>query len=106
MQVEAYNGWSSRETWLVGLFLDGNYDGEGTYREVLELTEAHVSDSLEAGRDRDDAVYTLAEALKDLVCEACPPAGGASLADDLLGTAMTRVDWRELAEAKIAEVRS
>ena len=59
----AYNGWKNYETWAVGLYLDGNYTGEGTYSDVLGI----------AGQIREDhgedAAYVLADELKSYVKE-------------------------------------
>lgn len=89
---QGYNGWKNYETWAVGLYLDGNYDGENTYRMVLELASA--------ASGRGD----LADALKGFVEESLPDLGS-SLASDLLGAAVGSVDWFTLAEHKLAEVR-
>lgn len=86
-----YNGSPNYETWAVGMFLDGNYTGEGTYLEVLELAREH------------DEAWRLADALKSYVEESLPDLGG-SIAADLLGAAMSEVDWSELAEHKLSEV--
>lgn len=92
MADETYNGWKNYETWAVGMFLDGNYTGEGTYRAVLEIAE-----------DSDPA--NLADALRDFVNEEVLPEGEPSgLAGDLLGAALDEVDWDELAEHKREEV--
>lgn len=102
-ESKRYNGWTNYETWAVGMFLDGNYTGEYTYREVLSIAADHLADSRENERDADDAAYTLAEALKDWFGEQLPELG-ASIAADLLGAAVSEVDWHELAEHKISEV--
>jgi hypothetical protein len=87
MQDTTYNGWTNYETWAVGLYLDGNYDGEGTYRAAAQLATEHAP----AG------TYALAEALEEFVTDALPELGS-SLASDLLAAAVGAVDWRELAE--------
>ncbi len=38
MTDTTYNGWANYETWAVGMYLDGNYDGPGTYYETIERT--------------------------------------------------------------------
>jgi hypothetical protein len=94
--MSAYNGWSNYETWVVGMYLDGNYDGEGTYHAALDL----VRESVEDGR-------YVADALKDwtreqVEAETNDLANG--IAADLLGAALSEVDWHELAEHKVNEV--
>lgn len=36
MSDTEYNGWSNYETWAVGMYLDGNYTGSGTYELAIE----------------------------------------------------------------------
>jgi hypothetical protein len=101
----SYNGHKNYETWAVSLYLDGNYTGESTYREVLALAEEHRSDAAEPERDSDDAPYTLAEALKEYIeHDVWGDDAPATLATDLLRAALSEVDWRDLAEGKLAEI--
>lgn len=99
--TDSYNGWANYETWVAGMFLDGNYDGPGTYLAVLEL----VAESIEDGQRAPIGV--VADALQEVVTEHVGleteslPSG---LAADLLGRALCNVNWRELAEGKLAEV--
>lgn len=98
----SYNGWKNYETWAVGMFLDGNYTGEGTYREVLEVTTNAVAGS--HGQDESySPVYAVADALEQYVRDEVET-GEASLASDLLGAALSEVNWRELADHKVEEV--
>lgn len=91
---QTYNGWKNYETWAIGLFLDGNYTGEGTYRQVLELAE-----------EADGDAYALAGSLREYVEEEVTPEGEPSgLATDLIGAALSEVDWDELASHKLEEV--
>lgn len=102
---KTYNGWTNYETWAVGMFLDGNYDGEGTYRAVLELAESVAEDIDEPesyATVSELRTLTLADRLKDFVEESLPEVGG--IASDLLGAAVSEVNWRELAEHKLEEI--
>lgn len=87
----SYQGWKNYETWAVGLYLDGNYTGEGTYREVLELARYRVGHP-----------FALADDLREFVETDLGEFDG--LASDLLGAAMGSVDWHELAEHKLSEI--
>lgn len=86
-----YNGWTNYETWAVGLYLDGNYTGEHTNREVLELA-----------RYRAGHPYALADDLKEWFEEELPELDG--IASDLLSGAVSDVNWHELAEHKLEEL--
>lgn len=103
-----YNGWKNYETWAVSLYLDGNYTGEGTYRDVLAIADDVISEideptsyaTIDELRQQE-----LASRLKDYVdeCESFPR-GPASLAHDLFSAALFEVDWDELAKGKLEEV--
>ena len=86
-----YNGWTNYETWAVGMYLDGNYTGEGTYQEVQQLVRKH------------DDEYQLASALEDWFDGELPEFDG--IAGDLLRAARDEVNWFELAKSKLEEVK-
>lgn len=90
MTDTTYNGWTNYETWAVGMFLDGNYTGEGTYHSVLDLARGA------------SGVYELADDLKSYLEEELEEVGG--ITSDLLSAAVSEVNWHELAEHKWEEV--
>lgn len=106
-----HNGWANYETWAVGMFLDGNYTGEGTYLSVLEITRSALEQAQEHAERMDVSMVGtgfVADALKEYVSdrigeETDDLANG--IASDLLGAALDSVDWRELADHKIEEVK-
>ena len=112
MSDETYNGWKNYETWAVGMYLDGNYDGASTYYAALETVRDVI------GRDHptseywtvaESRRYNVADALKDLVEEYNNPhmidddhpEQLSGLVADLFGAALSSVDWHELADAWI-----
>lgn len=105
---KTYNGWTNYETWAVGLYLDGNYDGEGTYRYVLELVgeaaQAFNADNVEAGiwTEADARKFAVEDALKSWFEETLPELDG--IAADLLGAATSEINWLELAQHKLDEI--
>jgi hypothetical protein len=80
--VSTYNGWSNRETWLASLWLNNDPVSYAVLVEALELDESDFvrAEWLEA---------QLKDEMYDLPIEA-------SLWSDLLGTALSRVDWHEV----------
>ncbi len=103
-EAENYNGWTNYPTWAVNLWLGND---EGTYNEVLELATKPVdllgseSGLVYIAEDRRQA-YAVAERIKSLVYD-WTEQGSGSLASDLLGYSLGLVDWREIAEAWIAD---
>lgn len=81
---ETYNGWTNHETWAVNLWLN-----DGSLDDLVE----------EVGEDET----SLAEAIEELTYEVCGIDGQqpASLALDLLTSALEAVNWREIARAVI-----
>ena len=110
MSDDGYNGWKNHATWCVGMFLDGNYTGHGTYDAVCELVRGQLSfqhlegDGIERSR--------IADYLKDFVeTETDPTVAGNEdatelhpLVSDMFGAALSSVDWYELADAWIENV--
>jgi hypothetical protein len=117
MGDKTYNGWKNYETWAVGMFLDGNYDGPGTYYGAIETVRQQLEDiehpTSEYWTREQSERFGVADALKDYVGEMTNP----SMVDDdhptqldglvadLFGAALDSVDWDELADAWIENVR-
>lgn len=89
---DQYNGWANYETWAVGMYLDGNHDGEGTYKRVLEVVREVAC----------EGKYQVAQALEEFFTENLPELD--SIAGDLLGAAVSEIDWDELAAHKYDEI--
>jgi hypothetical protein len=105
MTEDTYNGWANYETWAVGMYLDGNYDGPGTYYLTIDT----VRDALHNG----GTALQVADALKEMVEEYTnphtidddhPDPALHPLVADLFGAALSSVDWHELADAWIENV--
>jgi hypothetical protein len=78
----AYNGWTNYETWAVALWIDNE---PGSYEERRDLAR------------RARSAYDLAGSLKSWMTDAAPDLG-ATLWADLLGAALSEVNWQEIAE--------
>jgi hypothetical protein len=105
MSEQTYNGWANYETWAVYSWLTND---EPLYRELGARTARAWREADAAGRPEyftrsQAARYALAAELKDW-CEedsglARVPEGlESSLLSDLLGRALGRVEWDELAD--------
>lgn len=83
-QQTAYNGWPNYETWVVHLWLSNDQGTDQTMRAI-------VTDS--------SSVYVAGEAIREWVEEQSPLVEQASVFSDLLGHALGRVEWAEVARA-------
>lgn len=98
MAESGYNGWRNYETWAVALWIDNE---QGSYTYARERATEALED---ADGDKQEAVSSLAEILKDEHEEANPLGDQASVYTDLLNAALSEVYWREIAENYIDEV--
>lgn len=117
MSDETYNGWKNYETWAISMYLGGNYDGPGTYYAAIEAVRETLEDiehpTSEYWTVEESHRYNVADRLKDFVEEYTnphtidddhPDPQLHPLVSDLLGAALSSVDWYELADAWIENV--
>ena len=95
-----YNGWKNYETWCVSLWLSND---EGLYHETLGLART-FEDSGDEGRYSRfaDELKTFVDDLAEMTCPGSR--SGASFVCDLLGAALSEVDWHEIAENLLSEL--
>lgn len=84
-----YNGWNNYETWLVNLWLTNDQGGDERITEMVN--DYH-----------DQGLADFSDALKEHVEELVEIIGGEDihskpLVGDLIGAALSEVDWYELA---------
>jgi hypothetical protein len=98
--MSGYNGWSNYETWNVALWLDND---EGSYHYWRAIAE-EIAET--AGENQittlPNPTYELSQLLKDHHEEHAPELAGTYA--DLLGAALSEVDWHEIAEHLLEEV--
>ena len=88
MADEGYQGYTNYETWAVNLWIDND---QGLHEMVMEWTEEV------AGEENPE--YELARMIRDFVEEYNPLADEeASMYSDLLSSAISSVNWMEIAE--------
>jgi len=101
------NGWSNYETWCVNLWI-GNEEATYCYagrlaREGIESAQDEADDSPSSLTVKERATRILADSLREWVEADLMPDLGASLAADLLGAALSEVDWDEIASHYVEE---
>ena len=103
MSDNTYNGWSNYETWNAGLWIsEGMMDAEAMARDCL--AEA-IEDETNMETAISNATDALAEQMEndcnDLCEETCQQSG---LFADLLNNALSKINWREIAESYVKEI--
>jgi hypothetical protein len=108
MNDETYNGWKNYETWLVGLWLDND---QGSYEYWREQAREHWNSAPTCKQARqgiwtaeEAAAFNLADQLKEEI-ENSSPLTDADLFSDLLNSALSEVDWQEVAENFLTEFK-
>lgn len=87
-----YNGWQNYETWLANLYLNGEDWQNFVETELLgDVEDEEITE--------DKKVAMLAEYLKDYVEEEAEMAGLNGFLVDLLFSAISEIDFTELATA-------
>ena len=88
---EEYNGHKNRATWLVSMWLDGNYE-QSVYYEVSDKVE-HAEDGLSLAIELEE--YTT-NCIMDTL-------GTSGVANDLLAYLLATVDYDGIADDMLAE---
>lgn len=96
-----YNGWTNYETWNVKLWIDNDEHSSSYWAETAE--ECYRDASADRTFLRlENATSDLADRLKSEHEDAMPEVQG--VWSDLLGAALSEVNWHEIAENMLADV--
>ena len=100
MNRNEYNGWTNFETWLANIWITND---EGTTQFIQEQLDDLVEIAVLQDRDDSEIVEVVAEMLERVLEEIVFSDGvpAASLANDLLNSAINEINARELAHAFI-----
>lgn len=103
-----YNGWTNYETWVAGMYIDGNYTGEGTCRHYESMVR-HAVEEREDDESADDIAISLADNLKSNVeaeifdYDETRDALSTGIVGDLLGAALSEINWYEIAKGRVED---
>lgn len=90
-----YNGWTNYETWCFKLWMDNEEDSHTYWANTAALEYRNARRDKNFTR-KEGAAFVLADKLQKHF-EAFRPDLGASVWADLLGAALSRVSWSEIA---------
>lgn len=100
MSTEKYNGWTNYETWNCKLWMDNDQGSQRYWAEqaqdAWDLAEADKIFSRE-----ENAAHDLREKLQEFFEGNMPEVQG--FYADILGAALSEVNWHEIAEALISD---
>lgn len=97
MDNTRYNGWTNYETWNINLWLDNDAGSHEYWRE--RAIEAYTNaDTNKVFSKAENAALDLRHELADYFNEINPLADEANCFSDLLGAALSSVNWYEIAE--------
>ena len=101
MTTKNYNGWTNYETWLVNLWMDNDENMQSHLRQVaadeIEKAMVNSSDWMDAV---GDATQALASDIEENHEEGCAEVTGVFA--DLLQSALSEVNWDEIAERMVS----
>ena len=93
-----YNGWSNYETWNCNLWLDNdNYFNSVCNQKALDLANDVVT--------KDESIYILSNFIKEILDENMPE-NKPSVYSDLLQSAISNINFYEIAEHFIKSARN
>ena len=97
MKREKYNGWTNYETWLVNLWMDNDQISQGYFAEMADEALDAATPTGSWTRE-ESARFVLADKLKDhFENEYGGLVGPSGMWSDLLGAALSEVNWDEIA---------
>ena len=99
---DKYNGWTNYETWNVKLWID-NDEGSYNYYQEVARNALHMATATDYLTESESAAIDLAEVIKSDFSEGNPLAEDASPYSDLLGAALSSVNWDEIAKSIISD---
>tara|TARA_R100000306_G_C4275780_1_gene92466 strand:- start:178 stop:471 length:294 start_codon:yes stop_codon:yes gene_type:complete len=89
---DTYNGWKNKETWLVNVWLNNDY----------EMYQYYLGRVTDAWNNNGNVMEELKEIVWEIYRDEHRESG---LINDLIETSLNNVDWSRLAEHYIEEIQ-
>lgn len=102
MESKQYNGWYNYETWLVNLWLSNDNDQYDLVAQWNSEDKKLYTTKRDSSRYSQDVV-DFSDYLEEYVAEMNPLTDSACMFSDLLGAALSEVNWREIADHWISD---
>ena len=104
MSDTTYNGWTNYETWSVKLWMD-NDQGSSEYWNERAIAAAADTDADDEKDTRlNDAATELAAEIEQQHDEIISTANLTGPFADIMGSALARVNWREIAASLLSDL--
>lgn len=108
-ETKTYNGWTNYETWNVALWIDNDQGDYNFWNEQAQECWDDTDERDDKETRENDAVRALANRLEDHFEESSRElldnaSAGSSVWADLLGAALSEVNWHEIAQGRMESV--
>jgi len=103
MEEKTYNGWTNYETWLTALWMGNDQGSEAHWTEAAKDAVKAVKTVRKSFTKEEEAAFVLADRIKSEIGEACPDLG-TTLYADLMGAALSEVNWYEIAKHRVEDL--
>jgi len=102
MKKETYNGWTNYETWVVNLWIGNDKESYDYWHQIADNCLA-MAEKTDIFTKEEGAKYKLADCIKNDLEEKNPLSDSPSFYSDLLGGAISEVNFSEIAGHLILE---
>lgn len=100
-----YNGYTNYETWAVALWMDNDQGSYAHYRGLAREAQLENDFQNQSDCQRQAITIEIAARLRKEFEEASPVASDATVFADLMNAALSEVNWHELADNLLKDIK-